>query len=116
MALDVSDLREAAGLVPKICDAPLRYDRWMFSLLGEGDLCLDCAAKAGAKKGEVLERLALKAGESSGGVFETSAETAGRIQGPEERLEDTAERTGDVAWVGDWVLRSRSSSCCLPLA
>lgn len=35
------------GLVPKICDAPFRYDKCMFSLLGEGDRpCRACPVAA----------------------------------------------------------------------
>jgi len=67
----------------------------MFSLLGEGDLGFRCPVAA-AKKGDVLD-IVLSAGESKGGLFDGLEMLSARIQGPEERCSDTAERTGDVA-------------------
>ncbi len=67
----------------------------MFSLLGEGDLGFRCPVAA-AKNGEVLD-MVLSAGESKGGLFEGLEMLSARIQGPEERCSETAERTGEVA-------------------
>ena len=93
------------GRVPKICDAPLRYERWMFSLLGEGERAL-FGAPAAAKKGETLE-IELSAGESIAGLLD-GLTLSSRIHGPEVRFSDTADNTGDSA-LGDLL---RASSFC----
>ena len=74
----------------------------MFSLLGEDDLVLFCAA-GGGKNGEVLDN-ALRAGDNIGGLLDGIEGASARIQGPLVRLSDTADSTGDVA-CGD-------STCC----
>lgn len=75
--------------VPKICEAPLRYERWMLSFVGLGERPFGarsgCAVVAGAKNGDALLS-ELNAGLSIGGLLETFGleETLLLIQGPED--------------------------------
>lgn len=89
---------------PNICDAPLRYERWM-SLLGEGDRGF-CCPVAAAKNGDVLDsELSAgdsigKAGESIGGLLDGFEAPSARIHGPDERFSETADSTGEVVLGG----------------
>ena len=93
--LDAVERGVRLGLVPMICETPLRYDRWMFSLLGEGDRCSGGRPALGGKKGETLDS-ELSPGESIDGLLGPFDMLSDRFQGPVDRWSDTAERTGDA--------------------
>lgn len=93
-AIGSADRGGCNGLVPKICDTPFRYERWMFSL--GGDAPRDSGdAGGGAKNGEIDE-MPLNAFESVGGLLDGYDVPSGRIHGVVD-LVSTADKTGEVA-------------------
>lgn len=91
---DVVERGPGVGLVPNICDAPFLYERWMFSLLCEGDVRPPGCTAVGTKNGEAPD-MALSAGECSGGLFDGGDVFSDLIQGPGDRCSEIAESTGD---------------------
>lgn len=82
--------------MPKICEAPLRYDRCMFSLLGEGDLRESATAPGG--KNDVAALAGGGRGDSAGVFLKWCEDGSGRIHGPLFRFSETAESTGEDAF------------------
>lgn len=98
-----------SGRMPMIWLAPLRYERWMFSLLGDGDLARGGLLDGAGKKGGVEER-ELKAGESIGGLLDGLLAPSALSHGLDPvRFSETADKTGEVACGESAGLRAFSS-------